>query len=379
MNEPIFHPSAQFVILAQEVMQTLPPNLLGMQLMPDEAKDAYRFLLMQPKPVIGRVQWRGFNNDARPTRSPFAYEHDVCVITPGSWAESFSIDEHFIRTYAQPGTWADPINLRDYERNIVARAATRIFQTKENLIWQALVNGYVEERNDTGITVWSQRYRIIRARFSVSACDRQNSTPIADLACIFNSVIGVSGAAFDNNAVMYANRRTWECILRNTNPNDLGGEKSYYLPEYAFTGIARLSAALQARGLPKAYAYDGFWFDEARRVNYYIPTGKIVAIGVRPDGERLGAFYNTPLLHLPNAPTLATDAQKGTFIVRLDTADPATGKPWSARREITWVYGFEGIPVIEHPTSVVVIDTGCGDCECEPVAEACPPQSYYPN
>lgn len=375
-NQCIFHPSAEFVIVAREVLQTLPPDMMGLQVLPDETRNSYRFLIAQPKMIYGRVRWRGQNNEAQPTRTPFNYEHDVCVVTPGMWAESYAVDEHFIRTFAQPGTWAEPIDLQAYERELINKISLRIFQTKENLIWQSLVNGYVEERNDDGIVVWSQRYRINRARFSVSACDVQNSTPLADMACIFRSLVGVSGAMFDQRAKMYANSLTWECLLRNRNLNDLG-QQLITDPAYAMPGMRRLAAFFEARGLPTPVVYDGHWRDDSNRPNYYIPTGKIVVIGERSDGQRLGAFYNTPLLHLQQNPTLART--NGMFIVRLDTADPSSGMPWSARREIKWVYGFEGIPVIEHPTSVVVIDTGCGDCPCTPLAEACPPNSCYPS
>jgi hypothetical protein len=359
--------SFEFVQLARELLQTLPQDMLGLQLMPDDNREHDEYVLLQPRVFAGRVQWRGANQDVRPTRTPFAYENRACIIKPGYWAEYQEIDEFMLRNMARPGTCGGRFDLIDYEAQLMFDAAMKIHQRKESDIWQALVNGYVEERNDSGIVIWSQRYKIIRARFGVSACDRANSTPLADLACIARSVVGTSGAMFDSRAKMYANSRTWECLLRNTNPLDIGRMSLSACCDAV--GMQRLAQFFIARGLPSPVVYDGFWIDENKRPNYYIPTGKIVMIGVRPDGRRVGAYFQPPqLLSCGNS----TIGGHGAFVVRQDNACPDDRMPWNGRRVIRWTYGLYGIPVIEHPTSVIVVDTGCDACDCGPLVEACP-------
>lgn len=359
--------SFEFINLARELLQTLPQDMIGLQLMPDDNRGHDEYVLIQPRPFAGRVQWRGYNQDVRPTRTPMAYEGRACIIKPGYWAEFQEIDEHMLRVVARRGTFNDRFDLMEYERELMMDIALKVHQRKESDIWQALVNGYLEERNDEGVTIWSQRYKIIRARFQTSACDRANSTPLADLACITRSVVGVSGAMFDTRAKMYANSRTWECLLRNTNPLDIGRMSLSACCDAV--GMQRLAQFFAARNLPQPVVYDGFWIDENKRPNYYIPTGKIVLIGVRADGQQFASYFQPPtLLQCGND----TQGGFGAFVVRQDNACPNDRLPWNGRRLIRWTYGLYGIPVIKYPSSVIVVDTGCDQCECGPIVEACP-------
>ncbi|MDW8293260.1 MAG: hypothetical protein RML84_09245 [Anaerolineae bacterium] len=360
--------SYEFFQLAREVLQTTPDQMEGLKLLPDEPKQSHTFALLHKRPFRGIVQWRGMGGTARPTRAPFLFENDVCFVRPGYWAEYQEVDEVFLRSFAQPGTHSAPIDLVEYERQLMFDISMKLHQLKELLIWQALTNGYVEERDENGTIVWSQRYRIIRARFAISACDVQNSTPLADLACIVNSVIGVSGARFDTDgAVMYANSRTWECLLRNQNPRDLGRMGQTACCDVP--SLERLAQFFVARGLPVPRKYNGIWNDNQGRPQFYIPTGKIVIIGRRVDGQRLGAFYMPPTLIQAGSDTLGNH---GTFVVRQDNASSDSRMEWRGKRVIRYTYGLEGIPVLEYPTSVIVVDTGCADCECTPLAEVCP-------
>jgi hypothetical protein len=373
----------EFVQLARELLQTTPDKMVGLKLLPDENKANHNFFLLKKRPFKGRLNWRGLDGNATPTRAPFSYENDGCMIRPGYWSEYQEVDERMLRTVSTPGTHSAPFDLVEYERELMFDISMKLHQLKESLIWQALVNGYLEERNAEGLIVWSQRYKITRARFTISACDRQNSTPLADLACIVNSVVGVVGAAFDSDAVMYANSRTWECLLRNTNPLDIGRMSLSACCDAV--GMARLAQFFQARGLPRPEVYNGFWIDEAGRSNFYIPTGKIVVVGRRFDNQRIGAFYQAPTLVSAVVPgtgntSESNDARSplsfygeyGTFVVRQDNTDPASRLQWLGSRRIRWTYGMYGIPVLEYPTSVIVVDTGCADCECGPLAEVCP-------
>lgn len=358
----------EFVQLSREVLQTTPDQMEGLKILPDDNKQTNMFALLKKRPFKGIAQWRGMGGTAKPSRSPFSYENDVCFIRPGYWAEFQEIDEIMMRTVAQPGIHSAPFDLVDYEGQLMFDISMKLHQLKELLIWQALVNGYVEERDENGLVVWSQRYKITRARFSVSACDVQNSTPLADLACIVNSVIGVTGARFDTDgAVMYANSRTWECLLRNQNPRDIG--RMGLTACCDAPGMERLAQFFMARGLPVPKRYNGIYIDNQGRSNFYIPTGKIVMIGRRIDGQRIGAFYQPPTLVQCGT---AQAAGHGTFVVRQDNACPDSRMEWRGARKIRWTYGLEGIPVLEYPTSVIVIDTGCADCDCTPLAEVCP-------
>ena len=359
--------SYEFVQLVREVLQTVPQDMEGLKLMPDDNRSTNQFALLKPRPFRGIPNWRGLDGNAKPSRAPFSYENNVCFIRPGYWAEFQEIDERMLRMVAQPGTHSAPFDLVEYERQLMFDISMKLHQLKETLIWQALVNGYVEERNDDGLIVWSQRYKITRATFTVSACDRQNSTPLADLACIAQSVIGTTNAMFDSSAVMYANSRTWECLLRNTNPLDIGRMSLSACCDAV--GMARLAQFFAARNLPQPKVYNGFYLDNQSRPNFYIPTGKIVMIGRRSDGQRLGAFYQPPtLIQAGNV----TQGAHGTYVVRQDNAAPDSRMEWRGKRIIRWTYGLEGIPVIEYPTSVIVVDTGCGECECAPLAQSCP-------
>lgn len=359
--------SSELFQLAREVMQTLPEGMLGLKLMPDENSDHDEYILLQKRPFAGRVQWRGLNQDARPTRTPMAYENRACIYRAGYWAEYQEIDEEMLRTRAKPGTFNARFDLIDFERELMMDMSMKIHQLKESQIWQVLVNGYLEERNDEGITVWSQRYKIIRARFAISACNREESTPLADLACIARSVVGASGAMFDTRARMYANSRTWECLLRNTNPLDIGRMSLSACCDAV--GMQRLAQFFSARNLPQPVVYDGIWRDDNNRINYYIPTGKIVMIGVRPDNQTFGHYFQAPtLLQCGNDTTQG----HGAFVIRQDNACEKALFSWGGRRIIRWTYGLYGIPIIKHPTSIIVVDTGCDQCDCGPLVEACP-------
>ncbi len=366
VQDCLYRNSYEFIQIARELLQTTPPDMEGLKLMLDDNRPHDEYRLVQPRPFYGRVGWRGMNGNVQHSRSPFSYEGNVCVIRPGYWSEYQQVDEAQIRTVAQRGTHSSRFDLMEYERELLFDISMKIHARKESMVWDALVNGYVNERNDQGLVVWDQRYKIIRARFRISACDRNNSTPLADLATIRTCLIGVSGAMFDATAKMYANSQTWECLLRNTNPLDIGRMSLSACCDAV--GMQRLAQFFIARNLPQPVAYDGFWIDEQGRTQYYIPTGKIVMIGRRPDGQRVGAFYQAPtLLQCGND----TEGGHGGFVIRQDNACPGDRLPWTGSRMIRWTYGLYGIPVIEHPTSVVSIDTGCGDCQNCDIVEAC--------
>jgi hypothetical protein len=115
----ILRTSFEFIQLARELLQTTPENMLGLQIMPDDNRAHDEYVLLKPRPFAGRVNWRGLNQNARPTRTPFAYEQNACIITPGYWAEFQEIDEQMIRKVAQRGTHSARFDLTDYERELM--------------------------------------------------------------------------------------------------------------------------------------------------------------------------------------------------------------------------------------------------------------------
>jgi hypothetical protein len=358
--------SFEFVQLAAELLPQRPENMLGMSLLPFQQHNGWEIQLVKPNLFRGRMTWRGVGLPAQKTRSPFRYSGKVCCIEPGAWGNYHMLDEATMQRVAKRGTCGERFDLTDYEAELMMQIRTEMYNTVENLIWQVLANGYVSERNDEGQIVWEQRYNIVKAGGCLNWCDTENAAPISDLRNIFNGLIGVSGASFDfSNAIIVGNPITWECLFKNTNPADIG--KMGLTACCDKPGMEVLGQYFAARRLPRPVIYDGFWLDENENVHFHVPTGKLIAVGVRPNNQRIGSFYELPtLMSCGNA----SENAFGMWMKRQDSACNE-GLPDEGVRRLRWSYGINGAPVLEYPRAVVSIDTQCDQCVGTTCVEVC--------
>lgn len=211
---------------------------------------------------------------------------------PGVFGEYMTVDERMMtqRASITPGfDRGQPVNIDDLiiERQELLNA--REVDLIEYIHWKCLLDGQFTFIGPTG-AVFSDVFPIQQAVFS-DWSDLVNATPIQDLMGLKTLASGKS-VSFGTRAKIYANSVTISYLLRNQNPNDLGGQMAIATGGVKpFKSLADINTVLQGFDLPAIVEYDEGYFAEATGTyTKWIPNDVLSIVGARLNGDRLGAY-----------------------------------------------------------------------------------------
>lgn len=342
----IYPTNAEMMAIQMELFPRYLQGRLGLEILPFQTVDSARILIAKPDIFRGLQQWRGLDKPTESVDGSHNYYGSLSEILPGYWGEHIPISERFLTEGGNlSGCMTGPIDLSDYvtrqQQWLLERRANRI----EHNIWQVLTTGSYVALNSQGQIMFQASYDIRNVSAAIPWSDPLNSTPLADLRCIQLFGRGTS-TDFGSCARMYMNRVTLNCLLSNRNPNDLGRHALSACCEPMSLDV--VTGAFQAQGLPLPQVYDQGYVDDAGNFHTYIPDGKIVIVGCRPGGARVGHYFYTR-----NA--VDCSISSGPWQKIVDNC------AYAVPREILVFDGHNGGPGLEYPRAIVTMDTGCSN------------------
>ncbi len=289
--------------------------------------------------VSGLQEIRGLNGEPPRVRRDGV---NTFIAEPGVYGEFETIDEKYI-TDARPVGKLGSIDITQEVLRVQRKLVARDIQRKLYSIWQLLGKGKFSLKMPNDTIVDLAQYPIQTLGVSVPWGTIASATPLADLMSVQELATG-SSCVFDANAKAYMNLNTWSKFSRNTNANDFAGKRTAGLA--SVVGVTETNLLLTGQNLPNIVINDSGYWDKGV-FNKYIPDNKVIIVGRRLSGERIGEYRET---RNANNPGMAP----GAYVYVIDSAN--TGKP--VPRLIDVHRGHNGGPVIFHPNGVVVMSVG---------------------
>lgn len=336
MPEYLYPTGAELTEIASDKVAVTSENRVAFDIMPMVEKDDH-FVVWEQKDYWGGLQAiRGLNGQPGLVKPTGARRF---MAEAGVYGEYMPIDERELTT-SRPwkfGLGAGYIDLTDLvmerQDQLIERRMTRI----EHLIWTLLTTGTYAVLRDS-VMMLTDIFDLRTFTAATPWSTYATATPIANLRTIALSARGTA-ASFGAGAVGYANQVTVNRMLQNLNANDLFGRRVNGLG--TVSNLGEVNTLLTGDGLPNIQIMEEGYYDEALTWTPYIPDGKIIFIGVRPQQQRVGEYRLTRNANNENfAP--------GAYQVVLDNL----GK--QIPREIAVHDGHNGGPVIYYPGSVLI-------------------------
>lgn len=320
---------------------------LGFKVLPFREKNVTRIVIRRPDYLRGLQPYRDSHTASTKLDDYFNRFGTFCSLETDEWAEHDDIYAHEIAESVEAeGCATDAVDISELMAIRMAQLVNREFNRQEFNIWSAIVYGkYVAEKAGEVVQVHSYPIRYFPP--AVSWADQLNSTPIADLRAIRLLFRGLK-LRFDRKAWFIVNQATFDCMLSNQNPRDLGKTVVSACCEL-LTG-AVMAERFYAFDLPAPTVYDeGYWTRDA--FHPFIPDGFAVLIARHLEGQPLG--YYTLTRHGQSCTGNKTGVGSWTKID--DNCDRSAGEV----RRIRIEKGHSGVVQINYPEAIIIIPTGC--------------------
>lgn len=336
----LLYPTANELMFINQ--QFLPQKMQGnpiFDILPPVSKNTPLLTWEQEDNYFGLMQLRGYNGS--PIRvNPVALKQ--YQMQPGVYGEEMVIDEQEVTIRRRYGSFNEPVDVQDL---VVARGLqlmSRQIARQSYLGWQLLVNGYFEVVNNLSQSlshIDSYVQRVFTATVSWSTI--ATATPLQDFR---NVELFSRGYSIDlgSTAKAYMNRVTFNNFIANTNSQDLYGRRTEGLGTVLSLPMA--NALLQGENLPTIVVYDGGFLDDTNTWQPFIPVNRVLVVGSRLDGSRLGEWIFTT-----NAVNANMEAGPSYRVWQDPNIIPPTVKVYR---------GFNGGHALYFPSGFVIMSVG---------------------
>lgn len=262
---------------------------------------------------------------------------------PGVYGEFATIDEVEMTNRAAnfPATMDIPISVEDLINESQEQLTLRQVQRMKQICWLLAVSATFSITLPTGGIGHTASYTAQTVTVSPLWSTAATSAPLANFRSLQPTFGRGTSTVFSGMAEAWMNSVTLNYALANTNAADYGGKRN--AGGGTFNGITGLNQVLLDQATPKINIWDDGYIDDAGVFQLYIPDGKVLVIGKRPNGETPGEFQMT---------RNAVSGSTGEY----SFVDDRTRMPRLAvPPRIDIHQGFNGGPVIERPTQLVVM------------------------
>lgn len=330
----------ELMTLQQEFLPTLTMDDLAFDLLPPVNHDAAYVEWEQRDRFTGVMQIRGM--DGEPPSAPVTGWKRY-KMEPGVYGEWVAVNESDIIQRRTPGTFNVPIPIDDLVVEKQDYLLSRRIDRLRWIIWTLLITGTFNVPGPNGNVLHAGTFTVQTTTVGTLWTDYALSTPLKDLRATLLKFRGIS-ASFGPNSMLVMNRVTANHMLSNNNAADLGGRRSNY--GETMNNIDFVNNILATNDLPRVRVYDLGYFPDGAGAAFtpFIPDGKVLMIGQRPNGETLGEFQFTR--NASNA-----DAAPGPYTYVSDSLD--TGRPIPRRIRVD--DGFNGGPAMFFPSLIIVL------------------------
>lgn len=348
MANYVFPTSQQLMAIAQDKLPTLTQDDPIFSLFPIQAKNMINIKWEQKDTYKGLQQLRGVGGAPSRVTRPGAKSY---MYAPGVYGEYIDIGEKEILERRPLGTWDGFVDLTDLVMDAQDQLLNRRVDRIRWICWTLVTTGAFYVALPNGATGHGDAYANISAlgQFGMQTfaagtawSNAASSTPLLDFRNVQLLARGRS-VDFGPTAVAYMNRSTFINMIKNTNAADLGGKKSVTSLFSTLTSAGDVNKFLMDADLPQIQIYDGGYIDENNVFQLFIPTGTVMVIGGRTNGETLGAYWMTRDTN--NADTGGGPWQK--------VIDRGAGPYPSIPRTIDIYDGHSGGPVLFYPSAIV--------------------------
>jgi hypothetical protein len=298
--------------------------------------DRARLRWVQKDNYQGLQQIRGLNGAPRVVRLPGAKVFDM---EPGVYGEFAQLDEKELTERRELASWDEPINLDEMVGDAQALLLQRRLDRIRYIIWTLLTAGVFSVPNGEGAILQTDTFPLKTLTAAVPWTTYATATPSADIRAAQLLSLGQS-VDFGAGAELWMNRVTANALLQNQNANDIFGRRVN--AGETVNSMSEVNRLLEANDLPQIVIYDRFYIDDAGTPQRFIPSGKVVLIGRRTNGAKLGEYRMTRNANNPRM-------EPGAYTKVIDTGE--TGVP----RTLHVHDGHNGGPVIFFPGAIVVI------------------------
>lgn len=313
-------------------------------LFPIVEEDTDALLWEQQDAYTGLQNGRGL--DGQPGRVPKvgakAYKAEIGYY--GDWDE---VEETEFTKRRDLGTFGDPMSMEKILSKIQDNLLAREIDRFRYLVWTLLSTGSYSAQNKNGSTIHNDVYTPQTVNAAVAWATVATATPLADLRSVQLLSRGYS-TKFDASATAWMNRTTANLLLANSNSNiaEIGMKRL----EVGATvnSIKDINTIFAAQDLPQIAIYDESWSTEGspNSANLFIPNNKVVIIGKRKNGAKVGDICRTR-----NANN--EDGKPGTYTIVTDSLNGGGMNPVPRRVRVD--RGWNGGLRIYYPQSIAVL------------------------
>jgi hypothetical protein len=211
------------------------------------------------------------------------------------------------------------------------------------IAWTLLATGTFSVAHENGAVIHTDTFSLQTSTPGITWATSATAIPLANMRTV-QALGPAAGADFGRGALAIMNRATWNSAISNTNTADLGGRFN------VIAGMGQRARSLEnvnqvtlSEDLPTFVIYDRGYKNAAGTFTRFVPNNKVIVIGAREDGSRIGEYR---MVRNASNPGMAP----GPFTFVRDSMD--SNQP---PRRIDVFDGHSGGPVIYFPGSVVVM------------------------
>ncbi len=317
----------------------LPVKMLDdpvLRLFAPENLDSELLIWTQRDDYLGLTQIRGMNGSPPRVKAVGAKEY---IARPGYYGEHDPIDEAEMTRRRAWGSSDNPIDISDIVRERQDKLLHRRINRMRWICWKLLVDGVFSVLDDKGAILHSDSYMQRAYAASVPWATVATATPLANFGAVQRMSRGYS-VNFGASAMAFMNTQTFEYMRLNNNTADLYGRRTQGLGSY--NSLGQINDLLTGDGLPRIVLYDEGYKDDNGTFQLFIPDNRVVVVGARNNGDRLGSFLMTRNINNPGGAA-------GPYAKIIDTLE--TRVP----RSIEVHTGFNGGPALFYPSAIVVM------------------------
>jgi hypothetical protein len=338
-----FQTNAALTQISQNLIQSATLDDPIFKIFPIRNRNASRLRWTVKDNYKGLMKLRGLGGE--PT-SVQRVATNVYEDIPGVYGEFMTIDEIEMtnRAAGVPADFSVPIAVDDLVSESQEQLTLRQVQRMKQICWTLAVTGTFSVALPTGGIGHTGSYTPQAVTVSPLWSTTATATPMKNLRDLQPTYGFGTSTMFNGMGQAWMNSATLNYALGNTNANDFGGRRS--AGGGTLNGITGLNQVLLDQGTPQVNIWDDGYIDDTGTFQLYIPTGKVLVVGKRPDGETPGEFQMTRnIVSGSSAPySFVDDRTKGPI------------KAVPPRIDIH--QGYSGGPVIERATQLVVMTVG---------------------
>lgn len=279
--------NADLMEVEQEVLPVLTQDDEIFSIFPLESEDADNLEWEQEDIVTGLMTVRGLGGQPGRVKRIGMKKWQVEPYYAGDFAEADEKEMTKLRKY---GTYSDPAEVDEIVGRLFKQLLTREMNLFRKVICDFLTTGTYSVIGPQNQVMKTDSFSVTTQTSSVLWSVPATSTPLADIRSVLATVIGYD-YSFGPDAQILMNTLTWNMMIANTNPADLYGRRTEGLG--TFNNMGAVNELLAGDGLPKIKIYDKCWFTDAGVKTFFIPTGKVVILGKRTSGKKLGGLVRT--------------------------------------------------------------------------------------